>query len=115
MSDKWNRTDRARVFQVAIGVVVFFASLLLSRRYVGGNSDIAVLTVPVLSGHAGAYEYNSDKNPSSILIPEASQTSWVCASAYTMTRNSVVLEIKGALPVKYAPLECRLNLEDYAK
>lgn len=37
MSDKLNRTDRDRVWQIAIGVVVFFTSLVLSRLYVEGD------------------------------------------------------------------------------
>lgn len=79
----------------------------------GGGRSLNL--VPVLSGHAGAYAYKGDEKSSSILIPAASQVSWVCASAATMTSNSAVLELKGTLPTKYAPLECRLNLEDYAK
>lgn len=37
MSDKLNRTDRDRVWQIAIGVAVYFTSLMLSRLYVQGD------------------------------------------------------------------------------
>ena len=75
----------------------------------GANVDVAGRTltmVPVLSGGTGEYAFSGNANSSSILIP-ASQVSWVCASADTITRNSTVLQHKGTLPTKYAPLECR--------
>lgn len=62
--------------------------------------------VPVRAGHAGGYAFSGNATSSSILFP-ASQVSWVCASANTITRNTTVLEHKGTLPTKYAPLECR--------
>ena len=62
--------------------------------------------VPVLSGSVGGYAFSGNANFSSSLIP-AQQVSWGCASAETITRNPTVLEQKGTLPTKYAPLECR--------
>lgn len=75
----------------------------------GANVDVAGRTltmVPVLSGITGEYAFSGNENSSSLLIP-ASQISWVCASADTMARNPTVLQYKGTLPTKYAPLECR--------
>ncbi len=76
----------------------------------GANVDSGGRTltvVPVLSGNAGGYAFSGNAYSSSSLIP-AHQVSWVCASAGTITRNPTVLEQKGTLPIKYAPLECRL-------
>jgi hypothetical protein len=70
----------------------------------GGGRTLAL--VPVLSGNTGGYAFYGNANSSSSLIP-VQQVSWVCASADTMTRNPTVLEQKGTLPTKYAPLRCR--------
>lgn len=37
MQDELNQTNKDNVWQIAIGMVVFFVSLLLSRFYVGGD------------------------------------------------------------------------------
>lgn len=71
----------------------------------GGGRTLTV--IPVLSGKAGGYAFSGNVNSSSSLIP-ASLVSWVCASANTISFNPTVLENKGTLPTKFAPLECRL-------
>lgn len=70
----------------------------------GGGRTLTL--VPVRAGHADGYAFSGNATSSSILFP-ASQISWVCASANTITRNTTVLQHKGTLPTKYAPLECR--------
>lgn len=37
MSDKWTQTNKEYAFQITIGLFVFFASLMISRLYVGGD------------------------------------------------------------------------------
>lgn len=92
------------------GVVVSIAqntgviTVTYGAKVDGGGRTLTV--VPVLSGNAGGYAFSGNANKSSSLIP-AQQVSWVCASADTITRNPTVLEQKGTLPTKYAPLECR--------
>lgn len=93
------------------GVVISIAQTngVITIRY-GVNVDgggRSLNLVPILSGNSGEYAYKGDAISSTNLIPVASQVSWVCVSADTMTRNLAVLEQKGTLPAKYAPLECR--------
>jgi type IV pilus assembly protein PilA len=78
----------------------------------GANVDAGGWTltvVPVLSQNPGGYAFSGNVNSSTSLIP-ASQVSWVCASADTISLNPTVLENKGTLPTKFAPLECRLEV-----
>ena len=77
----------------------------------GGGRTLTV--VPVLYENKGGYAFSGNSNSSSSLI-QASKVNWVCASADTLTRNLTVLENKGTLPTKYAPLECRRLLTGYA-